>query len=65
VNVRDYFETDIEFNDEDNNVDEKLVEIHIAEVGQLNPKFYDFIDYTAKNDANENYNDIVEDKIFR
>jgi hypothetical protein len=31
----------------------------------MNPKLYDFIDYTAKHDAHENYEDIIEDKIFK
>ena len=30
-----------------------------------NPNLYDFIDYTAKHDSHENYDDIVEDKIFK
>jgi hypothetical protein len=62
---RDYFETDVEFDQEDDYIEEKLDELHIAETGQLNPKLYDFIDYTAKHDAHENYDDIVEDKIFK
>ena len=52
---RDYFETDVEFDQEDDYIEEKLDELHIAETGQLNPKLYDFIDYTAKHDAHENY----------
>ena len=61
---RDYFETDVECDLEDDYIEDKLDELHIAEVGQLNPKLYDFIDYTANHDAHENYEDIVEDKIF-
>lgn len=62
---RDYFETDIEFDEEDDYVDDKLDEVQITEIGQLNPKLYDFIDYTSKHNSHENYDDIVEDKIFK
>ena len=30
---RDYFETDVEFDQEDDDIEEKLDELHIAEVG--------------------------------
>lgn len=62
---RDYFETDVEFDIEDEYIEDKLDELQIAEIGQLNPNIYDFIDYTAKHDTHENYEDIVEDKIFK
>lgn len=62
---RDYFQTDIEQNPEDEFIEDFEDELHIAKMGQLNPKLYDFIDYTATHDTHENYDDIVEDKIFK
>lgn len=34
-------------------------------MGQFDPALYDFVDYTQTNEAHENYEDIVEDKIFK
>jgi len=62
---RDYFESDIELDPEDDYVDEMLDDMHIASVGTLNPNLYDFQDYTHKHDSHEDYNDIVEQKIFK
>jgi len=57
---RDYFQTDVEMDEEDDWVDEKLDELHIAAQGQFDPALYDFIDYTQEHDAHENYDDVVE-----
>ena len=62
---RDYFETDIEQDPEDDFVDEQFDRLNIANTGQLDPALYDFVDYTAKIDAHENYDDVVEQKIFK
>ena len=62
---RDYFESELEADPEDDYVDEKLDEIAIARSGQLDPALYDFVDYTAEFDAHENFDDIVEQKIFK
>lgn len=62
---RDYFESELEADPEDDYVDEKLDEIAIARSGQLDPALYDFVDYTAEYDAHENFDDIVEQKIFK
>lgn len=43
---RDYFQTDLEMDPEDDWVDEKLDELHIAGQGQFDPALYDFVDYT-------------------
>lgn len=34
-------------------------------MGQFDPALYDFIDYTQNHDAHENYDDVVEQKIFK
>lgn len=62
---RDYFETDMEVDPEDDWIDEKFDEIHIAQVGDLDPARYDFIDYTQVHDAHEDYDDVVEQKLFK
>lgn len=62
---RDYFETDLEVDPEDDWIDEKMDEMHIAEIGELDPALYDFVDYTQVHDAHEDYDDVVEQKLFK
>lgn len=62
---RDYFETDMEVDPEDDWVDEKFDEIHISNSGDLDPARYDFVDYTQVHDAHEDYDDVVEQKLFK
>lgn len=65
MQYRDYYETDIEHDHEDDFIDEKFDEIDMIANGQFNPALYDFVDYTANNDAHEDYSDLVEQKIFK
>jgi len=37
----------------------------MAEQGELNPKLYDFIDSSMYYEVHENYEDLVEDKLFK
>lgn len=62
---RDYFESEIEGDPEDDWIDEKLDEIHLAATGQFDPALYDFVDYTQVHDSHENFDDIVEQKLFK
>jgi len=62
---RDYFETELEVDPEDDWIDEKLDEIHIASQGQFDPALYDFVDYTQVHDSHENFDDMVEQKLFK
>lgn len=62
---RDYFQSELELDPEDEHIDEKFDDAHIAAMGQFDPALYDFIDYTQSHDSHENYEDIVEDKIFK
>lgn len=62
---RDYFESDLEGDPEDDWIDEKLDEIHLAGQGHFDPALYDFVDYTQLHDAHENYDDVVEQKLFK
>ena len=65
MQYRDYYQTDVEQNDEDDFVDERLDEVDMVANGQFNPALYDFVDYTATNDAHEDYSDLVEQKLFK
>jgi hypothetical protein len=62
---RDYFESDPEVEFESNKQDEEATEAVLAYSGQFNPALYDFQDYAHKWDSHEDYNDIVEQKIFK
>lgn len=39
--------------------------MHIAATGHMNPALYDFQDYTHTTNPHENYDDVVEQKIFK
>ena len=62
---RDYFETELEGEPEDDWMDEKYDEMEIARHGQMDPALFDFIDYTQECDAHEDTADVVEEKIFK
>jgi len=44
---RDYYQTDLEENPENEELEEKFDEMHLVTHGQLNPNLYTFVDYTA------------------
>jgi hypothetical protein len=62
---RDYFESDLDVQYEDEYVEEKYDEQHLANLGTLNPKLYDFQDTAAEHDAHEEFTDVIEQKIFK
>jgi len=62
---RDYFQTDMEMDPEDDVFEEQQDEAHLAALGTLNPKLYDFQDYTQGHDGHEDFSDVVEQKIFK
>ena len=62
---RDYFETDLENDGEDEFFQDKVDRLNLAESGMFNPKSYDFIDSGLMGETHENYEDIVEDKLFK
>lgn len=62
---RDYFETDIDRDAEDEFVEEMRDKDRLALDGQFDPKLYDFIDTGLDEEVHENYDDLVEDKIFK
>lgn len=62
---RDYFETELEIDPEDEYIEEKFDEYHLANTGVMDPALYDFVDNTHKHDSHEFYDDIVDQKIFK
>jgi len=62
---RDYFKSELEVDPEDDFIDEKFDDIHIAAMGQFDPALYDFQDYTQRLDSHEAYDDLIEEKIFK
>lgn len=62
---RDYFETDCENDPEDEFLEDKLDRMNLAHSGMFDPKQYDFIDPSIESTTHENFEDIVEDKLFK
>ena len=62
---RDYFETDVEADPEDEHLEEMVDMARIARSGDLNPALYDFIESQLPHEMTENFEDIIEDKIFK
>jgi len=62
---RDYFQTDIEMDPEDTHADEQFDKFQLAASGDFNPDRFDFIETTLDLEPHENFEDLVEDKIFK
>lgn len=62
---RDYFETDLEEDPEDDFFDEQIDELQIAAEGDFNFKRFDFIETSLLTEPHESMDDIVEQKIFK
>ena len=62
---RDYYETDNEDNPEDEYLEELKDKQNLASTGQFDPKLYDFVDSALIDVVHENYDDTIEDKIFK
>lgn len=62
---RDYFETDIENDIEDENLEEQMDKINLAASGEFDTRQYDFVDTGLIHEVHENYEDIIEDKLFK
>lgn len=62
---RDYFETDFNEDPDDEFIENMADLREIAAEGQFNPVKYDFVDTSLFNEIHENYEDLVEDKIFK
>jgi len=62
---RDYFETDLELEPENEVLEEKLDEFRLLTSGEFDMKKFDFVELALKDEAHETFEDVVEDKIFR
>jgi len=62
---RDYFETDLENDPEDEFVEELRDEVKISQSGQFDPQLYDFLELNMIDEVHENFQDVIEDKIFK
>ena len=62
---RDYFETDLEADPEDEYIEELRDEARIAQTGEFDPKLYDFLELGMIDEVHENFEDIIEDKLFK
>lgn len=62
---RDYFESDLERDPEDDFIDEQLDERALAAEGQFQFKKYDFIETALHEEPHEAFDDIIDSKIFK
>ena len=62
---RDYFETDIELDPEDALIEDKCDEADMIAAGDFDHAHYDFVETSLLTEPHENYDDIVENKIFK
>lgn len=62
---RDYYQTDIENDPEDESLEEQLDEVKIADEKQFNFKRFDFVETSLRHEPHENFEDVVENKIFK
>ena len=62
---RDYFETDLENDPEDEYLETLRDEARIAGSGEFDPKLYDFLELGMIDEVHENFEDIIEDKLFK
>lgn len=62
---RDYFQTDLEEEPEDSYVEDFYDKRELAESGQFDTRRFDFVETGLNNEIHENFEDIIEDKIFK
>jgi len=62
---RDYFQTDLEEDPDNEALDEFIDKERLALSGEFDPKQYDFIETSLNFEVHENFEDIIEDKIFK
>lgn len=62
---RDYFETDLEEDPEDSFVEDFYDRKEIASTGQFDTKRFDFVETVLNSEPHENFEDLIEDKIFK
>lgn len=62
---RDYFETDLEENPEDEAIQARVDEFEIFATGQFDPARYDFVETSMRYEPHETFEDVIESKIFK
>lgn len=62
---RDYFETDLELDPEDSFVEDQCDEADMIAAGDFDHAHYDFVETSLLTEPHENFDDIVENKIFK
>jgi len=62
---RDYYETDLEEDPEDEAYESFLDLQDMANEGDLNPQLYQFVESSLQTEVHENFEDFIEDKIFK
>jgi hypothetical protein len=62
---RDYFETDLEDDPEDDFIEDQIDEQEVIESGDFNVKRYDFVETSLIDEPHETMDDVVEQKIFK
>jgi hypothetical protein len=60
-----YFQTDYEMDPDDEYIEGHIDAQDLASESHLNPKLYDFIETSHDIEVHENYEDLVEEKIFK
>jgi hypothetical protein len=65
VQYQDYFETDLEDDPEDEAMEDHQDIHEMAMEGDMNPKLYEFIETSLTSEVHENFEDLIEDKIFK
>lgn len=62
---RDYYQTDVEFDNENDKADELEDEMDIAQSGEFQFKKFDFVETSLMFEPHENMEDTIENKIFK
>ena len=62
---RDYYETDLEEDPEEELLEERRDAAAIAGSGEFDPQLYDFVETAMVSEVHENFEDLIEDKIFK
>ncbi len=62
---RDYFETDLEEDPEEEAWDEEQDLAQMAAEGDMNPQLYEFVETALTTEVHENFDDLIEDKLFK
>jgi len=62
---RDYFESDLEVDPEDSELEEEMDRSILSNHPDMNPNIWDFCDMYRQGEIHENNEDIIEDKIFK